>query len=433
MCDDRTQVCRTAAEVKLVHDCIGELHALRTSRLSAMVWEDMLSSHSDSQKRGRRAGLLHLRGADLADAGGGGQGLLPLVGILDVREAACRAEKGGVLALSEVRQLVHTLPVLLALRDFLAHPSVLQLCPTVVGLWDKKGGSSLGPAVASAFANVLNHQGQLCAERFPQLAPLRQRVSDVVALLDGTGAQSGALVRGEWEEAERALNLAEHSVLRDLTGAFRRHAGGVVCGVEAAAAVDVLAAREALANVMQASRPCVNGDGAAEVGVVRLLGARHPLLAIRGGTVVPNDLILGEAYPSQASRGWRAGDDDSESHDSGRNWKGGGAREREVSALVVTGPNGGGKTLVLKTIGLCVLMVRYGCWVPSQPGSRVDLFERVSSQAFIHPVRLLTHAMARTRPRTHTHIHTTGERSDRRRSRHPAGPIDLRSPDRAGF
>ena len=410
MCDDRTQVCRTAAEVKLVHDCIGELHALRTSRLSAMVWEDMLSSHSDSQKRGRRAGLLHLRGADLADAGGGGQGLLPLVGILDVREAACRAEKGGVLALSEVRQLVHTLPVLLALRDFLAHPSVLQLCPTVVGLWDKKGGSSLGPAVASAFANVLNHQGQLCAERFPQLAPLRQRVSDVVALLDRRGAQSGALAGGEWEEAQRALNLAEHSVLRDLTGSFRRHAGGVVCGVEAAAAVDVLAAREALANVMQASRPCVNGDGAAEVGVVRLLGARHPLLAIRGGTVVPNDLILGEAYPSQASRGWRAGDDDSESHDSGRNWKGGGAREREVSALVVTGPNGGGKTLVLKTIGLCVLMVRYGCWVPSQPGSRVDLFERVSSceHAFIHPIRLHTHAMARTSARTHTHTHTHG-------------------------
>jgi DNA mismatch repair protein MutS2 len=49
----------------------------------------------------------------------------------------------------------------------------------------------------------------------------------------------------------------------------------------------------------------------------------------------------------------------------------------EQPALVISGPNAGGKTVVLKTVGLCALLVQHGCWVPCEEGTRVDLFGNV--------------------------------------------------------
>ena len=81
---------------------------------------------------------------------------------------------------------------------------------------------------------------------------------------------------------------------------------------------------------------------------VDLRQARHPLLMLRatreGFAVVPNDISLGG--------------------DPGR-------------VLIVSGPNAGGKTVVLKTVGLAALMVRAGMLVPSAPGSRIGFFEHV--------------------------------------------------------
>src|SRR5690606_7541433 len=69
--------------------------------------------------------------------------------------------------------------------------------------------------------------------------------------------------------------------------------------------------------------------------------ARHPLLA-QSDSVVANDLAL--------ARG---------------------------QALVVSGPNAGGKTVALKTLGLFALMVRTGIPVPCQAGSRVGFFDKI--------------------------------------------------------
>ena len=44
-------------------------------------------------------------------------------------------------------------------------------------------------------------------------------------------------------------------------------------------------------------------------------------------------------------------------------------------ALVISGPNAGGKTIVLKTAGLFALMALHGIPVPAKSGARVDLFE----------------------------------------------------------
>jgi len=81
---------------------------------------------------------------------------------------------------------------------------------------------------------------------------------------------------------------------------------------------------------------------------VDLREARHPLLVLRaaqeGFRVVSNDIVLG-------------GD--------------------EARVLIVSGPNAGGKTVMLKTIGLAALMVRAGLLLPAAPGSRIGFFADV--------------------------------------------------------
>ncbi len=76
------------------------------------------------------------------------------------------------------------------------------------------------------------------------------------------------------------------------------------------------------------------------IGLIKLHDARHPLLF---GTVVANDLSLGEGYNN----------------------------------LVISGPNTGGKTVLLKMIGLFALMISLGYGIPASEGSKMSYFKRV--------------------------------------------------------
>jgi DNA mismatch repair protein MutS2 len=86
--------------------------------------------------------------------------------------------------------------------------------------------------------------------------------------------------------------------------------------------------------------------------IVDLTSVRHPLLALRAAKdkrrVTANSLVLGEV-----------------------------AGSGNAKALVVSGPNAGGKTVLLKSIGLAVLLARAGLHVPAAAGSRVGFFHRV--------------------------------------------------------
>src|SRR5690606_31724423 len=77
---------------------------------------------------------------------------------------------------------------------------------------------------------------------------------------------------------------------------------------------------------------------------LHLEAARHPLLLLDGADVVPNDLSIG----------------------SGR-------------ALILSGPNAGGKTVALKTMGLAAVMMRAGLPVPAAAGSRCGFFDPILS------------------------------------------------------
>lgn len=82
--------------------------------------------------------------------------------------------------------------------------------------------------------------------------------------------------------------------------------------------------------------PKMNKDG-----FTRLVRARHPLLSIE--EAVPNTIEFG----------------------------------RDVTAIVITGPNTGGKTVTLKTVGLCTLMAQSGLPVPALDGSELAVFEQI--------------------------------------------------------
>ena len=99
--------------------------------------------------------------------------------------------------------------------------------------------------------------------------------------------------------------------------------------------LDVIFARGRLSMAMKASEPAIAGRG------ISLRRARHPLLD--PARAVANDLRLGEDFDT----------------------------------LVITGPNTGGKTVTLKTIGLLTLMAQCGLHIPVDDDSHIMVFKRV--------------------------------------------------------
>ena len=100
--------------------------------------------------------------------------------------------------------------------------------------------------------------------------------------------------------------------------------------------LDLIFARGQLSYKMNGSRPEIRRDGA-----IALRHARHPLLD--SAKAVPIDIELG----------------------------------RQFDTLVITGPNTGGKTVSLKTLGLLTLMAQCGLHIPADYGSAVSVYDRV--------------------------------------------------------
>ena len=100
--------------------------------------------------------------------------------------------------------------------------------------------------------------------------------------------------------------------------------------------LDFINAKAALAHDMKASLPLLSRENH-----VNLRRARHPLIDPK--KVVPNDIKIGEDY----------------------------------QAIVITGPNTGGKTITLKTLGLIQLMGQSGLFIPAEEGSTIGVFDNI--------------------------------------------------------
>jgi DNA mismatch repair protein MutS2 len=139
-----------------------------------------------------------------------------------------------------------------------------------------------------------------------------------------------------WTQAQLDEEREQERVLEALSRAVEARADALSDSLAALARADLWMARARLGSQLDAARPALTTDA------VELLSARHPLL---GPDAVPIDLRLGERF------GYRA--------------------------LVVTGPNTGGKTVSLKTLGLLALMHQAGLRVPAADGARMPVFDRV--------------------------------------------------------
>lgn len=136
------------------------------------------------------------------------------------------------------------------------------------------------------------------------------------------------LASKEQQEIERILS--EFSVE---AGAF---AENIIENYKVSLFFDFTFAKARFAYDLKASRPKLNQDG-----IVKLRAARHPL--IDKEKVVPIDVSLGSEY----------------------------------NALIITGPNTGGKTVTLKTVGLLCLMAKSGLFIPTKDGASVAFFDNV--------------------------------------------------------
>jgi DNA mismatch repair protein MutS2 len=145
---------------------------------------------------------------------------------------------------------------------------------------------------------------------------------------------------------EREAETEIDRVLGELTGMVRSTHAIIATTIEALADLDLVLAKARLAEVWQTGEPRILPGGA-----LRLRGARHPLLleARRGRRgpgeeeVVPIDVTVGA----------------------------------DARILVITGPNTGGKTVALKTVGLLALMVQSGLHIPASPDSELPIYESV--------------------------------------------------------
>ena len=184
-------------------------------------------------------------------------------------------------------------------------------------------------------------------------------------------------------QAVREEEIEIVRILAALTDAVRAALPELDALVAGIGGLDLVFARGALAERMEAVEPAI-GD----TRDVFLPGARNPLLIAQAwrGAVAGRGAAEGEPSASVAGRG--AAEGEPSVSVAGR-----GAAQGEPSAsvvipmdieihadrplLVITGPNAGGKTVALKTLGLLALMAQAGCHVPARAGARLPIFSQV--------------------------------------------------------
>lgn len=125
-------------------------------------------------------------------------------------------------------------------------------------------------------------------------------------------------------------------ILRALTEEVKKFVDALAVNVEMLGEIDFMFAKGKYARLINGTRPKMNTKG-----IIRLVAARHPLIDQK--VVVPNDIELGDEY----------------------------------TTIVITGPNTGGKTVTLKTVGLLTLMAQAGLLIPAHETSQLAIFDHV--------------------------------------------------------
>ena len=134
-------------------------------------------------------------------------------------------------------------------------------------------------------------------------------------------------------QADEAVE--EYKILTYLTGLIYEHMEGLKLNVEVMGQFDMVFAKGKYSKAIEGRSPKVN-----DYGYINIVEGRHPLLT---GKVVPLNFKMGKDFRS----------------------------------LIITGPNAGGKTIVLKTVGLLTLAMQSGFHIPVGEGTSLSVFDKV--------------------------------------------------------
>lgn len=309
---------------------------------------------------------------------------LPVADLPDVREAVERVRAHGVLSAIELRGVAKALESARTVRRFLSTRKAT--CPRLhAALTTDPTLDSLADELTGSF----DPDGTLSDRASPRLRELRQefqasrarmlsRLEDLMKRYEGILQDSFVTEReGRWVVPVRSdaherfpgivhgtsssgatlfvepravipmgnrLKMLEAEVAREeiavythLSDEVHGSLPSVTAAFGALALADALFAIGKLSDDLRLKFPVLSTEPE-----IVLEDARHPLLALDGVAVVPSDAGISAGH-----------------------------------AMVISGPNAGGKTVILKTLGLAALMVRAGLPVPAGEGSRVGLFDRV--------------------------------------------------------
>lgn len=307
------------------------------------------------------------------------KGNIPLGGIMDIRPLIQNAAIGATLLAPDLQDVAGTAGSARGLKGFLAKAGH-ETFPLLASHGDR---IATFPQIEEEVGRAIGSTGQVLDSASPELARirsrrrlaenrLREKLNSIISgplrtylqdpVIVQRGDRSCVPVRAEHRGAfggivhdvsasgatlfiepaavvelgneVRELDIKEQQevarILARLSGMVAQKAESLLSTLDVLGELDFIAARAKLADRQRAVEPNMSLAGA-----TRLLSARHPL--IDPERVVPIDISLGDA---------------------------------ESQILLITGPNTGGKTVSLKTIGLLTLMAQSGLHVPA---SRADM------------------------------------------------------------
>lgn len=321
-------------------------------------------------------------------------------GAHDIRQAVDLAARGGVLDPEQLLDIKSTLISCRELKKSLERKTdeYPRLSQIAVGLPDPHG-------IVDAITRILSDRGEVLDSASPKLADLRREIKiahgrlmsrlqkyltesanklqePIITQRDGRyviplraefkgsikavvhdQSSSGATLfveplpvvelNNELRELELKARDEERRILAEVSAQVGEHAEEFKYGVENLAMLDLIFAKAKYAEELKASEPVlkelkVAGSKLKEekpstfnMQTLNLIHARHPLLDPQ--SAVPIDI-----NPKDGTR-----------------------------AIIITGPNTGGKTVSLKTVGLLALMAQSGLHIPAQSGSEIPFFHSV--------------------------------------------------------
>ena len=312
-------------------------------------------------------------------------GAPPFGGLADVTNSLRRAEAGGSLTMAELLRVAAVLRTLRAVVEW------RRKCEGVKSCLDDRFDSLMpNKYLEDRIGNAVLSEEEMADSASPELSAIRRKIrsasararevldrmthspayqkylqdpivtirggrfvvpvraesrSEVPGLVHDTSASGSTLFVEPLSAVElnnqvRVLQSEEQKeierILAELSAQVGSFADSTVRGYRTAVGLNLIFAKADLAYRMKATLPAVN-----EAGRIVLNRARHPL--IDPESVVPTDIELGGRFDT----------------------------------LVITGPNTGGKTVSLKTLGLLTLMAMCGLMIPAAEHSEISVFRRV--------------------------------------------------------